>query len=222
MHQGIYVFEGIDGSGKSTQFELFTDTLEASGLKYKRFKYPQYDDCLTGALVSEYLNNDFGPADELHPKLTSVLYALNRFETVGMITQWLEEGFWVLLDRYTTANMGHQLGKLEHDEDRLAFLAWLEELEYNILGLPRPTKVFWLDMPPAQAVELLGGREAKAYIKDSDVDGHENAAHLEKARAAYAFVASRQKEWERIECVADGKLRSPDDIHKEIIKKTGL
>ncbi|MGB0757229.1 MAG: dTMP kinase [Patescibacteria group bacterium] len=217
MKPGIYVFEGIDGSGKSTQYDLFVAWLEARGQKYKSFKYPQYDDCISGELVTSYLNNEFGPASEIDPKLASLLYAFNRFETKTMLKAWLEDGYWVLLDRYATANMGHQLGKLQDDEEKLAFLHWLEKVEYNIFGIPRPAKVFWLDMPVELAMKLLHGRDEKAYI-DGDLDGLENADHLEKARAGYAFVAERQKEWIRIPCDQEGVLRTPDDIQDDIRK----
>lgn len=219
MQAGIYIIEGIDGSGKSTQHMLLEQWLGVQNIKHHSFKYPAYD-TLSGRLVSDYLNNLFGNADSIHPRLASLLYSFNRFETKGILADWLKSGDVVLLDRYATANMGHQLSKCQTDDERLEFLAWLEKVEYEIFAIPRPTKVFWLDMPVAKAMDLLAHREEKEYIQNTKLDGHENSAHLKKARNAYAFVADRQPEWIKIECVdKKGDLLSPEEIHQSIIEK---
>ncbi len=214
-NNGIYVFEGIDGSGKTTQFNMFVDWLESQGKKVKTLKFPRHSTPFFGNVVDDYLNDKFGPADSIHPKLASVLYAADRWETKEQLNKWLEQGYWVVLDRYATANMGHQVGKIKNESERLEMLNWLEELEYNVFKILRPTKVFWLDVPVEQSLNLMSHREGKVEI-DGDLDGHENKEHLTNAYSAYKLVASNQTEWSRIDCMEADKLLSPEEIHKKI------
>ncbi len=212
---GIYVFEGIDGSGKTTQFNMFVNWLKSQGKNVKTLKFPRHSTPFFGNLVDDYLNNKFGKANDVHPKLASVLYAADRWEAKQQLEDWLDQGYWIVLDRYATSNMGHQLGKLSSDKERLEMLTWLEELEYNVFQIPRADKVFWLDVPVDMALDLIANRDNKSYI-DGASDGHENKNHLTNAYSAYELVVSNQSEWERIQCTDNNKLLSPEEIHKKI------
>lgn len=68
-----------------------------------------------------------------------------------------EAGALILAARYTTSNAIHQMGKLPKSEWD-AYLRWLEDYEYGLLGLPRPDLVIFLDMPPEVSQTLLSGR----------------------------------------------------------------
>ena len=60
----LIVFEGTDGSGKSTQFALARQALEREGREFRTFTYPQYQE-ESSALVRMYLGGQFGthPSD---------------------------------------------------------------------------------------------------------------------------------------------------------------
>ncbi len=118
-----------------------------------------------------------------------------------------------MADRYTTSNAVHQTGKLPREEWE-TFLRWLEEYEYDHLGLPRPDLVLWLDMPTQQAVSFLRQREAESQtrgdIHEMDVD------YLAQCRQV-AQEAARLGQWRRISCVdGEGRVRTPEEIHEEI------
>lgn len=217
----LTVIEGGDGSGKTTQFNLLVKLLRQKGVNYRTFKFPRHNKPFFGKMVDEYLNNSFGAADKVHPKLASLLYALDRWEAKDKITNWLQKGYWVLLDRYVTSNMGHQLGKIKSAKHQREFLSWLVELEYNVLKIPRPDRVLFLDMPVEFSLKLMQSRVDKKYIKGK-LDGHENRFHLENTRRAYLFVAKQQPEWSVIKCVDKGKLLSPQAINKNIRSVLGI
>ena len=55
----LIVFEGTDGSGKSTQFSLLTRRLEARGVDFRTMVFPQYTEP-SSALIRMYLGGEFG------------------------------------------------------------------------------------------------------------------------------------------------------------------
>ena len=90
------------------------------------------------------------------------------------------------------------------EADWQGFLDWLYDLEYNKVGIPKPDKVIFLDMPIDVSQKLLSGRykgdEAKKDIHESDT------AYLEKCRKAAMFTAA-YSDWTVIPC-AQGALYS--------------
>ena len=99
--------------------------------------------------------------------------------------------------------------------DRDGFFRWLAEFEYGQIGLPTPDLVIWLDMPIERAVANLRSREAATH---TSADIHEvDTAYLETCYTT-AKQAAEFYGWKRISCVnAAGELRTPEEIHLEII-----
>ena len=75
----LIVFEGTDGSGKSTQFSLLTKRLEVQGQPFFRLVFPQYQE-ESSALIRMYLAGEFGnrPGD-VNAYAASTFYAVDRF-----------------------------------------------------------------------------------------------------------------------------------------------
>ncbi len=210
----LIVFEGTDGSGKSTQFRLLCQRLEREGRAFRRLVYPRYDKP-SSALVRMYLQGEFGadPGD-VNAYAASTFYAVDRYASWKQDWQGdYQAGALFLADRYTTSNAVHQAAKMPPGE-RAAFFAWLEDLEYGRLGLPRPDLVIWLDMPTPQAVENLRRREAETHTQG---DIHElDEDYLRRCRDA-AEDAAAFSGWKRVACVDElGRTRTIEDIHGEI------
>jgi NTP pyrophosphatase (non-canonical NTP hydrolase) len=114
--------------------------------------------------------------------------------------------------------MGHQGGKVTNPLIREQFFKWLEELEYQILGLPKPDAVFFFHMPHLVSLELKKNRIRKSEFHPSTEDGHEsNLEHLKNAENAYLQLASLYN-WKKISCAPDGtisSLRTPENISEE-------
>ena len=214
MRGKLIVFEGTDGSGKSTQFRLLCQRLEAEGTPFRRLIFPQYSEP-SSALIRMYLGGEFGshPAD-VNPYAASTFYAVDRYASWKKVWgDWYRGGGLVLSDRYTTSNAVHQASKLPEDqwED---FFRWLFDFECSKLGLPRPDLVVWLDMPTDRAVELLRRPEAATHTHG---DIHEvDTGYLALCRRT-ALRAAECLGWVRVPCVdPSGALRSVEDIQQEI------
>lgn len=210
----LIVFEGTDGSGKSTQFARLCRRLEAEARPFRRLVFPQYEEP-SSALIRMYLGGEFGSdPDSVNPYAASAFYAVDRFASWKKI--WEPEyraGGLILADRYTTSNAVHQAGKLE-GAPRRDYLAWLSDFEYNRMELPQPDLVLYLDLPTDRAVELLRQRQqetdTRGDIHETDVD------YLARCRDA-ALEAAALYGWQVISCLDSvGTLREIDDIHQEV------
>lgn len=210
----LIVFEGTDGSGKSTQFARLCARMEQEGIPFRRLVFPQYDKP-SSALLKMYLNGDFGrQPEDVNPYAASAFYAVDRYASWKLAWgEFYRSGGLVLADRYTTSNAVHQASKLPAAE-RAAFFDWLDDFECGKLGLPRPDRVIFLDMPTRQAVENLRRREAATH---SAADIHEaDGAYLALCRQT-ALQAAEHYGWLRVSCVdAEGRLREIEEIHREI------
>lgn len=213
MQGKLIVLEGTDGSGKSTQFAALCRHLEEEQIPYRHVVFPRYSEP-SAALVKLYLQGAFGsrPGD-VNAYAASTFYAVDRYASYRQDWgDWYQQGGLVLCDRYTTSNAIHQASKLPEGE-QTAFWRWLYEFEFDRLGLPRPDLVLYLDMPTEQSVRLLRSREAATNTK---ADIHEqDTAYLTACRLT-ARRAAEVLGWRKIPCIADGALRSIQDIHEEI------
>ena len=209
----LIVFEGTDGSGKSTQFKTLCQRLLDNGTHFERLVFPQYKEP-SSALIRMYLAGEFGsrPGD-VNPYAASAFYAVDRYASMKKVWgKQYENGGLILADRYTTSNAVHQSCKLPENE-RADFCRWLDEFEHDKLELPRPDLVLYLDMPTEMAVSLLRSRE---QATNTQADIHEvDSGYLATCRAA-ALQAAQVLSWTVIPCVENGVLRSIEDIHQQI------
>ena len=209
----LIVFEGTDGTGKSTQFSLACRHLEQDGVAFENIKFPQYDEP-SSALIKMYLAGEFGKDPEkVSPYAASTFYAVDRYASYERVWKdYYQKGGVILCDRYTTSNAVHQGGKLQ-GQAQAEFFTWLYDLEYDKMGLPKPDLVLCLDMPTELAHMLREKREDQGV---GEADIHEHAeAYLAHCRET-ARLAAQHYGWRVVSCVKDGKLRSIEDIHEEI------
>ncbi|MDR0951514.1 MAG: thymidylate kinase [Oscillospiraceae bacterium] len=215
MKGKLIVLEGIDGSGKSTQFKLLKERLTLEGRPFRSVTFPRYDKD-SSALIRSYLGGEFGsdPGD-VSAWAASVFFFVDRYASFK--TDWGEyynNGGLVLCDRYTTSNAIHQGAKLE--PSRLGgFLDWLFEFEYTLMELPKPDAVLYMDIDLKTSLDQLCGRQSS----DGSVgDIHEtHADYLENCLRAGDFSAAHLG-WRRISCLRDGAMRTQSEIHGDVYK----
>lgn len=209
----LIVFEGTDGSGKSTQFELLAKRLEAEQIGFQRLRFPQYEEP-SSALIRMYLGGAFGDDPEaVNAYAASTFYAVDRYASYQRVWKdYYQGGGLVVSDRYTTSNAVHQGSKVQEAE-RAEFFRWLYDLEYDRMGLPRPDLVVLLDMPVELSEQLMRKREQStgthADIHERDED------YLKKCRDV-ALHAAEYYGWRTVSCAKDGVIRSVEDIHEEV------
>ena len=214
----LIVIEGIDGSGKATQAKLLKEYFEKNEYSCEIISFPMYEKTFFGKEITTYLNGGFGGLKDIHPKFASMLYAMERFEQKEHLEKILKEKI-VICDRYVQSNMGHQACKFTGKE-REDMLAWIEKVEFDILGLPRPDRVFLLDIPVTSSTENVAHKDARSYTAKTH-DLHEaNPEYLSTAISVYRELAKRQtKLWQTINCTDTfGKMRSKEDISRELVE----
>ena len=213
MQGKLIVFEGTDGSGKSTQFRMLCERMEREGRPFRRLIFPQYQEP-SSALLKMYLNGEFGshPSD-VNPYAASTFYAVDRYASWKKVWgDYYRGGGLVLSDRYTTSNAVHQASKLPAGE-RQEFLNWLFDLEYRRLGLPAPDLVLYLDLPTELSEQMLRRRESTT---GTQADIHEqDEEYLRSCRMSARDIA-HDLGWTVIHCDRDGSVRTVEDIHQEI------
>ena len=212
MKQVLLVIEGLDGSGKATQTQKLMERLESLGKDAVKVSFPNYEDD-SSALVKMYLRGDLGQAEEVNAYAASLFYTVDRYATFRKSYEsFWKQGHCTVADRYTTSNMFHQCTK-EPKENWDSNLSWLEDLEYEKVGLPRPTQVIYLDVEPEVSRALL----SKRYEGDeSKKDIHEaNFAYLLRCREA-ALYAAEKFGWKVIACNKGSEMRSIEEISDEI------
>ncbi len=212
MSGKLIVFEGTDGSGKSTQSKMMAQRLEQEGVTFRIIDFPRYGNPFAEP-ARLYLQGALGdkPGDVgAYP--ASVLYAVDRYASYK--EDWgkaYEAGELILANRYTTSNAVHQASKLP-DGERMAYLQWLYDLEYGKLGLPKPDLVIYLDLPNQISEQMMRRREAAT---GTAADIHErDDAYLRRCRENAREVASVSG-WQVINCARDDRIRTVEDIHQE-------
>lgn len=210
----LIVIEGLDGSGKSTQLELLPAALKSEGIESITVSFPDYSS-RSSELLKMYLSGEFGkdPSD-VNAYAASVFFTVDRFASYKQ--KWgsyYQNGGTVIAGRYTTSNAVHQAGKLCESE-WAGFLDWLYDFEYCKIGIPKPDKVVFLDMPVEVSQILISSRyngdETKKDIHESDIN------YLNRCRRAALFTA-RYSGWDIVNCAKDGRPRAIDEISAEIL-----
>jgi len=215
------VIEGGDGSGKSTQADKLAERFEKEGKHVVRAKFPRYGEP-SAIYVERYLNGEYGSADEVPGDLASLAYAIDRFAASQQIRETLADPNVVLLaDRYVASNLAHQGTKYGSSERRRAYYEQNMQLEYDILGIPRPDLNIVLVVPTSLAQSNMAHetRAARSYTRKTH-DIHEaDASHLERAKSNYEELCKLYpNEFTGVECMESAtSMRSIEDIHKDIL-----
>ena len=156
----LIVIEGTDSSGKETQTKKLFEKLQSLNKNVKKISFPNYESPACEP-VKMYLAGNFGTdAEKLNPYPISTMYAIDRYASFKM--EWgkfyKNDGI-IITDRYTTSNMVHQASKILDKDQKIEYLSWLEDLEYNKMELPKPDMVIFLNMPTDMAIKLMENRE---------------------------------------------------------------
>lgn len=209
----LIVFEGVDGSGKSTQYRRLCERLSAAGIAFRSLVFPRYQND-SSALLRMYLNGDFGTDPQsVNAYAASSFFAVDRYASYRQDWgEWYEAGGLVVTDRYTTSNAVHQAAKLPSSE-REAFIRWLFDYEYRLLGLPEPDLVLFCDISADLSQQHLRQREAATHTV---ADIHENSSAYLRASVEAARQAAALFGWTAIPCGTLSRPRTIQEIGAEI------
>ncbi len=213
----LIVIEGTDCSGKETQSKRLTERLLKMGKKAIQVSFPMYDTptgkiiggpCLGKKEISDCWFKE--GALELDPKIACLYYAADRKYNIDKVLDYLNRGYDVIVDRYTSSNMAHQGSKITDPEQRFYMYQWIDKLEYWLLGLPKPDITIFLHVPYQNSLELKKNRLSLDEYEQSKT-------HQVQAEEAYQEL-SELYHWDTIECVENGTIKSIEEIHEEILQ----
>jgi dTMP kinase len=218
----LIVIDGTDGSGKATQVKLLKERLSREGYIVKLLDFPEYYKNFFGKFIGHCLSEQYYNWINIHPKIASMAYAADRWESSEEIKNWLKKGYIIISNRYVSANQIHQGGKISNNKKRESFIKWLDEMEYKVFKIPRPSAVFYLHVPMNIILKLIEERNKKtsrAYTgKRKDiVEG--NIPYLTNSHKTADWLSKNQKGWIKIECAENDEIRTREDIHEEIYEK---
>jgi len=211
----LIVIDGGSNVGKATQADLLMRRLVSEGVSVGKMDFPRYNQNTFGHLLRESLDGEHGDFLSLDPKITAALYAADRYESKKELLEWIEEGRVVIFDRYVSANMMHQGAKITDPDKREEFLKWLDHVEYEIYGMPRPDLTIYLNVPPEKSEKLL---EYVVGIGAKVPDVAEgNSDHQRKVAECAKYLSSSRDQWVTVQCMAgEDTLRTREDIHEEV------
>ncbi len=219
MKGKLIVLDGTDGSGKATQTKLLLSRLKQEGYEVTSIDFPQYGS-YSAAFVEKYLRGEYGSADEIDAYKASLFYALDRFAAKKQLEEWLEEGKIIIANRYVSSNMIHQAGKIRDEKQLESFLQWLDHLEFTLLGIPRPEKVLFLNVPPLIGQQLVDKKEQRSYLqKGRKRDIHEaDKKHLLQSYERACSLVKKYDTWQEIICINNGEILSVEEIGEKIFR----
>ena len=216
MKGKLIVIEGTDCSGKETQSNLLIEKLKKENIRIEKFSFPNYNSPTGKIIGGPYLGKSYicegwfeEGAPNVDPKVSALYYAADRLYNIDKIKFLLENGVNVILDRYVFSNMAHQGGKIENGKERNEMYEWLENLEFNLLNLPKPDIGLFLHMPFECSLELKKNREEELDQNEKDKN------HLINAENAYKEVAKKY-DFYTIECNEGSRIKTIEEINKTL------
>jgi len=219
----LIVIDGTDGSGKATQVALLTKHLKKDGHIVKIVDFPEYYKNFFGAFIGHCLSEQYYNFLGVHPKIASVLYAADRWQSSEEMREWLRKGYIVIANRYVSANQIHQGGKISNTKKRNDFIKWLNEMEYEVFGIPKPDITFYLSLPIEIVLELLDTRGSskmkRKYLKRNKDVAESDRTHLENSIKSAMWLAKTQGNWAKINCSEKGKILPREKIHEMVYEK---
>jgi dTMP kinase len=201
MKKNLFIaFEGIDGSGKSTQVKLLTEKLEDAGLKV-------YSTCEpTDSPIGKIIRDIFSHKMEADHRTIAGLFVADRLDhllnkTNGILKK-LEEGYTVITDRYYFSSYAYQSTHMDLD--------WVIKANSLSANLLRPDLNIYIDISSELSIERLNrGR--------TSIELYETLENLQNVRKKYFEVMKLLKDEEKV-LIVDGN-RSPEAISNEIWSK---
>lgn len=209
-------FEGIDGTGKATQAALLQKHLNSIGIDCVYFDFPAYESFVgkeVGRLLSSDTSSKTHDALTLPPKLMAMLFALDRMQFYQNIVEAIANRQVVITNRYSLSNSVFQSIRAGEDISK-----WVDQLEHEALGLPRPDYYIVLLGSLSATKKLVAAKGERNYTESHDIY-ERNEELLKHSQELYKNITTPHSTKILINCISDSSIRTREDIHNEIITK---
>jgi dTMP kinase len=186
----LIAIEGVDGAGKRTLTNGLRASFESQHRSVASLAFPRYGHSVEADLAAEALRGGHGDlATSVHAM--AVLFALDRAgarDEIGHLTAAYDV---VILDRYVASNAAYSAARLHQGADG-DVVAWVQELEYERLKLPKPDWQVLLDVPAELAAARADNRAAQEA--DRAKDAYERDDGLQR-RTGEVYAALAAQNW---------------------------
>jgi dTMP kinase len=218
----LFVIEGVDGAGKSTQIKLLRDFFSKKGYNCEYLHFPRTETPYFGELIARFLRGEFGSLNDVDPYLVAMLYAGDRKDASSLISNWLSEEKIVLLDRYTYSNIAYQCAKLHDVSGQDKLMNWILSLEFNHFAIPKPDLNIFLDVPftftENNLTKARTGND-RDYLNGTRDIHEESMVFQKKVRDIYLRVSESDDHLAVIDCSnSKGAMLTPSEIFDLIVK----
>jgi dTMP kinase len=218
----LFVIEGIDGAGKSTQIKLLRKFFSDKGYDCEYLHFPRTETPYFGELIARFLRGEFGSINEVDPYIVAMLYAGDRKDASVMINNWLAAGKIVLLDRYTYSNIAYQCAKLQEKADQNKLMLWIQSLEFDHFAIPKPDLNIFLDVPftfTEKNLTIQRTGNDRTYLNGTRDIHEESMSFQKRVRDIYLSVAMSDERLVVIDCSNKvGEMLMPSEIFDHILK----
>ncbi len=219
----LIAIEGLDGAGKSTQIDLLLRYLEQKKIKTQFVHFPRtaYKNTY-GDMISKFLRGEYGKLEEVHPQLVALLFAQDRYDFSATMKKWLDDGDYVVMDRYVLSNIAFQCAKLTIPREQEELSQWILDFEFEYNKIPIPDLSIYLDVPFSFVRNALTNTrkgEERAYLQGK-TDIHEASLSFQKnVKQQYDRMLDHNKLFQRIDCATENQgMKAPQVIHEQIVK----
>lgn len=200
------VFEGIDGSGKTSQINLVAEQLRERGEKvYVTAEPTDYE---TGRYLRRILSGSENGSSDIY--LQAALFLADRIEHITHpehgVKKYLDEGYTVLCDRYYYSSMAYQ-GKNSGCD-----FGWVESLNLNCPSLIKPDVCIFLDVNPSTCKERISLARDNVEIYEKSI---EQMSNIRRGFLEVFDIVKRNYDHNIIIINANGSMES---VTKEILK----
>ncbi len=214
MKTKIITIEGIDGSGKTVQYNLLLEKLRGMGYTVDTKSFPVYESFF-GGQVGRYLSGEEGVwATDVDQKSMALWFAMDRFKA---FESWRDGEFdFLIINRYVLSNAVYQSIR-DRDLSRPDIMDWVFELEYGELGLPRPDVNIFFDVAAENAGMNVDKKGFREYV-GAGRDVYERSLGMqERARNMYVAASQRYDDVCIINCMDKNAMLPPEEISKRVI-----
>lgn len=206
MGDGLFIaLEGAAGAGTLTQLNLLKERLQAVGYEVAVFDFPHVKD-ESGYFIRQYLDGAFGSREETSPYAAALFYAMDRQAAAKDIRAALQEDKIVLATGYVGSTMADQGSRFSDDVQRRSFFVWADNLEFQLLDIPRPNISIYLRLPADVS-----------YSKLADNKSRSSRSHLRKSLATYDLLCQLfPKDFRAVECYKNGEIPDVAEVNNMI------
>lgn len=208
----IVTLEGIDGAGKRTLAQAILRVAARNEIDAKAISFPRYGQSVTSAAISALLASH-PERSQASARFTAALFAAERLEALPLLIEWSSPGRLLLIDRYVHSNMAYQGARTDQSPTELA--NWVEVLEFEVFGVPRPDVIVLIDVDTETSMERTGKRSVEAGRLIDDAYERDRTL-LEAARSLYLEMYREQRGGNWVLAHTVGTTKSPELIAEEV------